>query len=264
MLRRSILLLLALLPLTLSAQFNVDRLIMSGRSALYYEDYVLAIQHFNRAIQSKPYRYEPWYYRGIAKYYLDDFAGAEGDCTEALHLNPYVTSIYELRGLCRIRQEKYEDAIADYDRALKDEPSAQNFWFNRMLCRIELKDYDRAQLELDTIIQKWSKNARAYSVKAGVYLMQKDTTAAAVWLDKAVSIDPYDWQSWLTRASISMSRAKWKDADEQLSKVIHLRPKMVANYTNRALVRLNCNNLRGAMSDYDTALELDPDNFLAH
>ena len=99
MLRRTIIVILALLPLTLSAQFNVDRLIMSGRSALYYEDYLLAIQHFNRAISSKPYIYEPWYYRGVAKYYLDDFVGAESDCTEAINLNPYVTEIYEPRGL---------------------------------------------------------------------------------------------------------------------------------------------------------------------
>ena len=39
---------------------------------------------------------------------------------------------------------------------------------------------------------------------------------------------------------------------------------MVSNYVNRALVRLNTNNLKGAMSDYDMAIELDPNNFLAH
>ena len=264
MMRARIIIFFALLPLIVSAQFNVDRLIISGRSALYYEDYVLAIQHFNRAISSKPYLYEPWYYRGVAKYYLDDFAGAEDDCSEAINLNPYVTDIYELRGLCRIRERKFEEAIVDYNRALKDDPSRQNFWFNRMLCRIELKDYEQAQLELDTIIQKWSNYARAYAVKAGVCLTLKDTVQGAELLDKALKIDPYDWESWLTRANISLSQKKWKEADEQLSRVIHLKPKMVANYVNRALARLNCNNLRGAMADYDTALELDPDNFLAH
>ena len=262
--RRAFIFIFTLLSLHASAQFNVDRLIMSGRSALYYEDYVLAIQYFNRAISSKPYLYEPWYYRAVAKYYLDDFVGAEVDCSEAINLNPYVTGIYELRGLCRIREHKYEEAIKDYDRALKDDPSGQNFWFNRALCRVELKDYDRAQLELDTIVSKWNKYARAYSVKAGVYLMQNDTTAAAEWLDKALELDPYDGEMWMTRANISMSKGKWKDADEQLSKAIHLKPKLVSNYVNRALARLNTNNLRGAMKDYDTAIELDPDNFLAH
>ena len=36
------------------------------------------------------------------------------------------------------------------------------------------------------------------------------------------------------------------------------------SYINRALARININNLRGAMSDYDNALDIDPNNFLAH
>jgi len=39
---------------------------------------------------------------------------------------------------------------------------------------------------------------------------------------------------------------------------------MVNNYINRALTRYNTNNLRGALADYDKALELDPNNFMAH
>ena len=37
------------------AQYNIDRLVMIGRSALYYEDYVISIQYFNQAISAKPY-----------------------------------------------------------------------------------------------------------------------------------------------------------------------------------------------------------------
>ena len=68
----------------------------------------------------------------------------------------------------------------------------------------------------------------------------------------------------MTRASIHLSRQEWEEADTCLSKAIHLKPKHVPSYINRALARLNYNNLRGAMEDYDTALDLDPNNFLAH
>ena len=44
--------------LPLMAQFNTDRLVMVGRSALFYEDYVLSIQYFNQAISQKPWLYE--------------------------------------------------------------------------------------------------------------------------------------------------------------------------------------------------------------
>ena len=53
--------------LPLHAQFNIDRLVTIGRSALYYEDYVLSNQYFNQAISARPYLYEPWYYRAVAK-----------------------------------------------------------------------------------------------------------------------------------------------------------------------------------------------------
>ena len=76
---------------------------ITGRSALYYEDYVLSIKYFNLAIGAKPYLYEPWYYRSVAKFNLDDFVGAEGDANEALKLNPYINDIYDLRAITRIR-----------------------------------------------------------------------------------------------------------------------------------------------------------------
>ena len=127
----------SLLPAT--AQYRVDRLITAGRSALYYEDYVLSIQYFNHAITAKPYLYEPWYYRGIAKFNLDDYAGAERDAGKAIDINPYIDGIYDLRAICRIRQKNYQAAIDDYTHAIKIAPRNRNYWFNRALCRMGAK-----------------------------------------------------------------------------------------------------------------------------
>ena len=256
--------LFSFLPLTAFAQFNTDRLVMIGRSALYYEDYVLSIQYFNQAIAAKPYLYEPWFFRAVAKYYLDDFAGAEADCTEAIERNPYIVNLYELRGLTRIQQKKYSDAVGDYTRALKYDPEGQNLWHNRILCRIQEKDYQQAHLELDTMLTRWSQYARGYAMRAEVYMLEKDTTNAVTALDKSLELDPYDGGIWAERAIISLARSEWKESEEYLSKAIHLLPKQANNYINRALARYNQNNLRGAMSDYDAALDFDPNNFLGH
>jgi tetratricopeptide (TPR) repeat protein len=79
-----------------------------------------------------------------------------------------------------------------------------------------------------------------------------------------LELDPYDGGIWAERAVISLARQKWKEGEEFLTKSIHLLPKHSGNYINRALARFNQNNLRGAMADYDTALDLDPNNFLGH
>ena len=89
-----------------------------ARNALYFEDYVLSIQYFNQVINAKPYLYEPYFYRGLAKINLDDYQGAENDCDAAIQRNPFVVGAYQVRGLARIRQHKYEGAIEDYKAAL--------------------------------------------------------------------------------------------------------------------------------------------------
>ena len=246
------------------AQYNVDRLIESGRVAVAYEDYILGIQYFNKVIALKPRLYEAWHYRAVAKFHLDDFRGAESDVSEAINLNPYVTQLYDLRGISRIRLDNYEGAIADYDKALALNPSNQNYWYNRAACRVEIKDFERAHLELDTIISKWKKYAAPYLLKCDAYLQQKDTLKGMEWLAKALEVDPYNAEAWRFRGSVCLSRNEWKDADEYLSKAIHLMPKKATNYINRAVARLRLNNLRGAMSDYNLALDIEPNNFLAH
>lgn len=262
--RKIVSLITTFIPVVCIAQFNTDRLVTIGRSALYYEDYVLSMQYFNQAISAKPYLYEPWFFRGVAKYYLDDYVGAENDCSEAIKRNPYVVNIYELRGLARIRQNKFDEAAADYIRALKYAPDNQSLWHNRVLCRIQQKNFGQAHLDLDTMLTRWSTYARGYSMRAEVYLLQKDTARAVEALDRSLELDPYDGGTWSAAAVISLSRNDWPEAEKRLDKAIHLVPKQAGNYINRALVRVNRNNLRGAMADYDTALDLEPNNFLGH
>ena len=97
---RLLLLFLFFPSLHLVAQINTERVMLMGRNALYYEDYVLAIQRFNMVINAKPWLGEPYFYRGLAKFYLEDYSGSEIDCSSALERNPYMANHYVLRALC--------------------------------------------------------------------------------------------------------------------------------------------------------------------
>ena len=146
----------------------------------------------------------------MAKFNLDDFVGAEGDANEALKLNPYINDIYDLRAITRIRQGRYDEAISDYDAAIRLEPRNRNYWFNRALCKMEDGKYDDALAQLDSIITRWDKFSKAYSLKAEVYLQKKDTLNAEKWLDKSLVLDPYDGEAWTTRAYVALARKEWK------------------------------------------------------
>ena len=76
--RKVYLLFFWLFSVSAMAQINTDRMMLMGRNALYYEDYVLSIRRFNMVISAKPYLSEPYFYRGLAKFYLEDYTVADG------------------------------------------------------------------------------------------------------------------------------------------------------------------------------------------
>ncbi len=259
-----VVLFLWLFPCAAWAQINTDRVMLMGRNALYYEDYVLSIRRFNMVIAAKPYLAEPYFYRGLAKFYLEDYVGAEEDCGAAIDRNPFLPDNYELRGLCRINLKRYADAISDYRNLLRIEPKAENGWHNMTLCYLELKEYGKAVGCLDTMLAYWPKKAQLYTMKAQVYLAEKDTAAAMASADKALAINPYEGQAWNIRAVVYAAREQYKEAEEALDKTIQQMPRQAGHYVNRALMRYHQRNLRGAMEDYDTALEMDSTNYVGH
>ena len=261
---KKILLALLLFPTLLLAQINTERVMTIARNALYFEDYVLSIQYFNQVINAKPYLFEPYFFRGLAKINLEDFQGAEMDCDEAIKRNPFLVGAYQIRGLARVRQDKYDGAIADYQSALKYDPENLVLWHNLSLCHLQKEDYISAKDDLGKLLQIAPRYSPAYLMRGEVYLKENDTIQALRDFDQAIELDRYDASGWSARAIVRMQQGDYKAAESDLDQAIHLSVKNAGNYINRALARFYQNNLRGAMSDYDLALDIDPNNFLGH
>ena len=256
--------LVCLFPFVLHAQINTERVMMIARNALYFEDYVLSIQYFNQVINARPYLYEPYFFRGLAKINLDDYQGAENDCSEVIQRNPFVIGAYQIRGLARIRQNKFDEAISDYRTALKYDPENLVLWHNLSLCHIQKEDYESAKNDLESLMQIAPRYTRAYLMRGEVHLRQNDTLLALNDFEKAIELDRYDGDGWAARATVKIQQGKYKEAEDDLDEAIHLSARNASNYINRALARFHQNNLRGAMSDYDLALDVDPNNFIGH
>ncbi len=246
------------------SQINTDRVMLMGRNALYYEDYVLSIQRFNMVIAAKPFLSEPYFFRGLAKFYLEDYKGAEADCTNAIERNPYAENNYVLRGLCRVNQKDYAHAEQDYVESTRINPLNQGSWHNMVLCQMEQEAYERADSTIDVLIRQWPKEAEGYTMKAQVHFALKDTVQAEQWIDKALEVNAYEGNAWSMKAMLVLNRGQYKEGEECLDKAILQLPRNADLYVNRALARYHQDNLRGAMTDYDTSLEIEPGNYIGH
>ncbi len=265
-LRKSLVILciMLLLPLKCLSQTNTNGVITIGRNALYYEDYALSIQYFNQAIQAKPYLYEPYFYRAIAKYYLGDFYGAIEDCNLSIERDPFIDDTYKLRAINFIMTEQYSKAVADYRKLLGMEVENKDIWSNMVLCETQLDSFSVADKMLDTMINKWPKYTRCYILKAQIAIQNKDTLSAEKMLDRALEISPHEVDAWSAKAQLLLQQSLYPEAEEAYNKAILQKPKESGFYLNRALARYKQNNLRGAMEDYDISLDIDPDNYLGH
>ena len=148
-----------------------------AQNALYFEDYVLAIQYFNQIISVKPYLTEPYVLRGIAKIQLGDFAGAEADCTSALNLNPFIPGAYYARGFARIKQKELEGAETDLNKYLEYSPVNDELLRLRIWVYDLQKKYDLALKDIDELVKK-NKDSDLLMDKGQILMEKKDTIGA--------------------------------------------------------------------------------------
>ncbi len=190
--------------LLVSSQVNTDRVMMIGKNALYFEDYVLAIQYFNQVIGAKPYLADPYYFRAMSKFMLDDFKGAEEDANLCIERNPYYTAAYQLRGAARQNQEKFELAAADYQRSLEFFPEDRLTLVNMGIVNVELKHYDVAEKFFEVLLRRFPDYVPGYLTRGQMNLERKDTLKALADYDKAIEIDPYTAQSFSARGLLQL------------------------------------------------------------
>ncbi len=246
------------------AQINTDRMMSVGRNALYFDDYVLSIQYFNQVINAKPYLYEPYFYRAVAKLSLEDYRGAEQDCTNAIERNPFVVNSYQVRGLARVYQGRYAEALGDFRKGLRLEPDNCPMRHNLILCLERDNRKEEALLAADTLVTMFPKYAPGMAMLSDLLWERGDSAKALEWVDKALEINKYDADMLHHRGVMLARLEQYEEAEKDLDRAIYIDPGSSGAYITRAMIRYFRNNLNGALADYDMSILIDPASLTGH
>ena len=246
------------------AQINTEQVLNIGRNALYFDDYILAIQYFNQVIAQKPYLAEPYYYRAIAKISLGDWTGADADASQCIDINPFIRDCYRIRAVARHNTHKFEEAIEDYKRCLEDRPDDKEIILNMGMCNMAMKHYEQADSCLKWVLERDTTNERVYLAMAQMRIEQSDTIGALDYLSRGIDINKNNVQAYLMRCEIHYNVLKdTLKAIADLDEAIRLEPNKVAYYINRSIMRYQIFDYRGSMADLDYAIALEPENLTA-
>lgn len=253
------------MPMRSYAQINTEQVMIIGRNALYYDDYLLAIQYFNQVIKAKPYLADPYLYRAIAKLQLEDYLGAEEDCTLAIERNPFIVDAYQVRGVARQTLNKNELAIEDYNKGLEYLPEDKFFLINKAIAHETLKQYSQSDSTYSTLIRLYPKFANAYLGRAQLYLASSDTVAALADIDKSIQLKKNNVNAYVMRADVRARFSNdFKSALADMDEAIRLEPHNSSYFVNRAYLKYNLDDYFGSIADYDYALDLNGDDEVAH
>lgn len=246
------------------AQIDTDRVLITGRSAFYYEDYVLAISYFNKVIRVKPYLADPYYFRAFAKYSLEDLKGAEKDMDKAISINPFQASFFRFRGDIRSKFGAYDEALGDYAKGLELSPQEEGIFFNRGLVYMNTKEYQKSVDDFTEVLKIDNAQYGAYINRAISKLQLKDTIGAVKDMDEAIEVNPLVADAYRFSAIIYYETNDFNKALDRINEAIELNRNDAGYYMMRGVIRYQMDNLVGTMSDFDQVIELDPKNTMAY
>lgn len=246
------------------AQVNTKRFTAMGRSDLFNDNYTEAIKNLTVAIKADPDKFEPYFFRGLAKYSLGDYNGAIIDLDKSIEINPYFSYSYLYRGLCKQQQKKYHEALKDYSRAVHRNPNDADIYVSRGTTELRLKLYKSAIADFDTALILDNKNENAHLNKGMALYELKRMDDALDEINKAIKINYLNKAAYMRRGILKLDMKKYEEAIFDFELAMKLDDQDPLLYFYRAIARYYLKDKNGAYADYNKVLELDPYNALTY
>lgn len=280
------------------AQWNTANLLRIGQNAIYFDDYVSAIDNFNNIIRVKPYLSEPYFFRGLAKLNLDDYEGAIQDYTKAIELNPNYFHAYMYRGVAWHNLKKYDEALKDYAEAIALDPTAAYVYANRGITEAEMGNYEAAEKDYSKALQIDNKllaaylnraivreklgnsdgamadctsairqnmfSDDAYGLRGYLWFERKDYHNAIEDFNRALKANPKNKRILMSRAMVWYEMKRYPETLADYDEVIKIDSNYIYAYYNRAMLRAEVGETNAAIRDLDKVVEMNPDNILIY
>lgn len=155
------------------------------------DDFEMALDDVNRALELQPDTPLIWVYRAFINNAKGDFAAADADFEQALALAPEnLFTIMDRAGILTKRDD-YAGALRDFERALEIDPNSKRAMRGIIRSYENLEQHDNALSWLAKAAEQWPDDARFPSgIGAIHYFISKDYLAALADFKAVERIDP--------------------------------------------------------------------------
>lgn len=258
-----------------------NKLYQQGEAAHNAGNYKLALEYLNKCLRESPGFADAYFTRGATREQLDDLKGANTDYNIYLELKPDQPEALLSRAIVRYQLGLYDQAKVDFQKLLTLPAGETNtIFFNQSasakgsnqiitaqgnirpqvfnylgLVEIKLKNYKQAISWLDSAIQL-KKNEADYHVNRGIAKEAMNDPTAMQDYDMALSLHPEHALALHNVAALKRKMGQ-SASDDELEKAIASDSSMLYPYLERAYQRMEGGYYKGALEDYNQALEIE-------
>jgi tetratricopeptide (TPR) repeat protein len=218
-----------------------------------------AMAYYQTALRYQPAFPEAHFFMGDALDEQGKLDEAIAEYQKALWFKPTQEQTHIFMGIALAKQKKYDEAMAHYTAALKLNPDSAVAQNNLARILHTLGRFDEAIERYNAALEIDPKLALAHN-NLGILLIQKgNLTEGAVQLREAMRLNPTNPETQLNLAFALNQQQQWPEAAERLSKIVRGDlPDPKAHY-EFAVALAHLKRTREAMSQYASALLIQPD-----
>lgn len=182
-------------------------------------------------------------------------------CNEILGLDFNNFNARYYRAQSYLNKKQYEFARQDLillEPAAKEAAIKLEIIFNRAVCLWELKNYDEAIKDFSKVIDMDSKYTNAYINRASLYFNKRMFEEAEKDLKKALDLDPKNDNTRLAWIELMTQNGGFKQALEELTAFSKQAPNNAKIWYNIGVNRMSLNREERVRSDFEKAIQIDP------
>ncbi|MBX3447000.1 MAG: tetratricopeptide repeat protein [Parvibaculaceae bacterium] len=235
----------------------------AARQALLAGETELALDHLAAATVSPfllPHqKAEAFKMRGMMHYRAYEDENAAADFSAAIKMSPDGIS-YRFRSFVHERNGRYDEALSDLTELLTLVPSDVPARLGRASLHESLLNHEGAIEDYDAVMEL-QPDFRSYLLpKRAMAHAERGMTDKAIEDALAIPLkDSYDYMGHLERGIALDNVAAHDLAQQEFEKAIRLKPRMAEIHHARGVSRVAAGEFNEALHDFDTAIDLDPE-----
>jgi len=214
---------------------------------------------YNIILNKEPVFVSDYFIRGTTYLQLGDNARAISEFNAALERNPKCVEILVSRGDCYSKNSEYNLAINDYNNVINIIPNYTQAYISLGNAYYNMKNYEKARVEYTKAIELQPDNFSGYMARIMTYWQLEHFTEFMTGINASLQKNKND-EIAIIKLLDYMDKLQKNKIINDLNEAIRCAPNFASFYILRGFIFLFNGNYDNAISDYNMAFKLEPNN----